>query len=55
LLYDPRARRDALDLLLPRAGDQARAWDEAAVGRSPQASDLLEIASASSVYSGWSA
>jgi glutamate--cysteine ligase len=55
LLYDPRARRDALDLLLPRAGDQARAWDEAAVGHSPQAADLLEIASPTSVYSGWSA
>ena len=55
LLYDPRARRDALDLLLPRAGDQARAWDEAAVGHSPQAAELLEIASPSSVYSGWSA
>jgi glutamate--cysteine ligase len=55
LLYDARARRDALDLLLPRAGDLARAWDEAAVGHSPQAADLLEIASPSSVYSGWSA
>jgi len=55
LLYDPRARRDALDLLLPRAGDLARAWDEAAVGHSPQAADLLEIASPTSVYSGWSA
>jgi glutamate--cysteine ligase len=55
LMYDPRARRDALDLLLPRAGDQARAWDEAAVGHSPQAADLLEIASPTSVYSGWSA
>jgi len=55
LLYDPRARRDALDLLFPRAGDQARAWDEAAVGHSPQAADLLEIASPTSVYSGWSA
>jgi len=55
LMYDPRARRDALDLLFPRAGDQARAWDEAAVGHSPQAADLLEIASPTSVYSGWSA
>jgi glutamate--cysteine ligase len=44
LLYDRRARRDALDLLLPRIGDQARAWDEAALGWSPQAADLLEIA-----------
>jgi glutamate--cysteine ligase len=57
LLYDRRARRDALDLLLPRAGDQTRAWDEAASGYSPQAADLLEIASPSRdklVHSGWS-
>jgi glutamate--cysteine ligase len=55
LLYEPRARHAALDLLLPRAGDQARAWDEAVVGFSPQAAELLEIASPSSVHSGWSA
>jgi glutamate--cysteine ligase len=61
LLYDDRARRDALDLLLPRAGDQTRAWDEAARGLSPHAVDLLEIASPAvgrrfaSVHSGWSA
>lgn len=55
LLYDPRARREALDLLLPRAGDLTHAWHEAAAGLSPQAADLLEIASPSSVYSGWSA
>jgi glutamate--cysteine ligase len=59
LLYDGRARRAALDLLLPRAGEQTRAWDEAAVGYSPQAADLLDIASPSagrlaSVHSGWS-
>lgn len=44
LLYDPRARRDALDLLLPRADDQDRAWAEAAAGISPQTADLLTIA-----------
>ncbi len=44
LLYDPRARREALDLLLPRAGDQARAWSEAAVGFSPESEALLSIA-----------
>jgi glutamate--cysteine ligase len=43
-LYDPRARRDALDLLLPRAGDQQRAWTEAATGFSPEAGALLSIA-----------
>ncbi|MBL7501282.1 hypothetical protein I6A84_19955 [Frankia sp. CNm7] len=46
LLHDPRARRDALDLLLPRIGDQARAWDEAAAGHSPESADLLSIAHA---------
>ena len=46
LLYDTRARRDALDLLLPRAGDQQRAWTEAATGFSPQAEALLLIADA---------
>ena len=60
LLYDPRTRRDALDLLLPRAGEQAQAWHEAAAGFSPQAGDLLEIASPvgsrplANVHSGWS-
>ena len=59
LLYDRRARRDALDLLLPRAGNLSRAWDEAAVGYSAQAAELLAIASPSqrplaSVHSGWS-
>jgi glutamate--cysteine ligase len=44
LLYDPRARRDALDLLLPRAADQERAWSEAAAGHSPQGGELLAIA-----------
>ena len=37
LLYDDRARHDALDLLLPRAQDQYRAWTEAATGYSPEA------------------
>jgi glutamate--cysteine ligase len=44
LLYDDRARRDALDLLWPRAQDQHRAWTEAAAGHSPEAEALLAIA-----------
>src|SRR5262249_1843815 len=40
LLYDRRARREALDLLSPRADEQDRAWAEAADGWSPQADDL---------------
>ena len=44
LLYDARARHDALELLLPRAGDQQRAWTEAAAGFSPEAGALLSIA-----------
>ena len=44
LLYDTQARRDALDLLLPRAGDQQRAWTEASTGFSPEAGALLSIA-----------
>jgi glutamate--cysteine ligase len=44
LLGDERARRDALDLLLPRLGDQDRAWGEAAAGRAPEADALLSIA-----------
>jgi glutamate--cysteine ligase len=43
LLCDPRARRAALDVLMPRVGDQRQAWNEAAAGWSPQAADLLEI------------
>jgi glutamate--cysteine ligase len=43
LLYDTRARHDALDLLLPRAGDQHHAWSEAAAGFSPEADALLSI------------
>jgi glutamate--cysteine ligase len=43
LLSDARARRDALDLLLPRAADHNRAWAEAAAGYSPQSADLLAI------------
>ncbi len=46
LLYDDRARQDALDLLLPRAQDQHRAWTEAATGYSPEAGALLAIARA---------
>jgi glutamate--cysteine ligase len=45
LLYDRRARQAALDLLLPRAGDQTKAWSEAAAGFSPESGDLLDIAS----------
>jgi glutamate--cysteine ligase len=44
LLYDRRARRDALDLLLPRASDHDRAWSEAAAGHSPESAALLSIA-----------
>jgi glutamate--cysteine ligase len=43
LLYDRRARRDALDLLLPRASDHERAWSEAAAGHSPDGDALLSI------------
>jgi glutamate--cysteine ligase len=46
LLYDDRARHDALDLLLPRAHDQHNAWAEAAIGHSPEAEALLAIAHA---------
>jgi len=46
LLCDDRARYDALDLLLPRAQDQHRAWTEAATGYSPEAEALLAIARA---------
>jgi glutamate--cysteine ligase len=46
LLYDDRARHDALDLLLPRAHDQHRAWAEAATGYSPETEALLAIARA---------
>jgi glutamate--cysteine ligase len=46
LLYDARARRDALDLLLPRLADHDRAWREAAAGRAPEAPALLDIARA---------
>lgn len=43
LLCDRRARRDALDLLLPRGGDQPDAWHEAAQGNSPDSAALLSI------------
>jgi glutamate--cysteine ligase len=44
LLHDTRARHDALDLLLPQAGDQQRAWSEAATGLSPESGSILSIA-----------
>ncbi|MEV6607624.1 glutamate-cysteine ligase family protein [Kutzneria sp. NPDC051319] len=44
LLCDTRARRAALDLLVPRAADQDRAWSEAAAGHSPESRELLSIA-----------
>jgi glutamate--cysteine ligase len=43
LLYDQRARREALDQLLPRAGDLWRAWQDAAHGYSPDSTALLTI------------
>lgn len=43
LLCDTRARRAALDVLMPRVGDLQQAWNEAAAGWSPQTADLLEI------------
>jgi hypothetical protein len=46
------ARRDALDLLLPRLGDQDRAWSEAAAGRAPEAGALLSIARGALVGAG---
>ena len=46
LLYNSQARRDALDLLAPRAGDQQHAWTEATTGFSPEAGALLSIARA---------
>jgi glutamate--cysteine ligase len=44
LLTHPRARRDALDLLLPELGDLRAAWRTATTGWSPRAADLLMIA-----------
>ncbi|EWM09951.1 hypothetical protein KUTG_00255 [Kutzneria sp. 744] len=44
LLCGARARRAALDLLLPRAADQDRGWREAAAGHSPESRELLSIA-----------
>ena len=52
LLYDARARRDALDLLLPRATDQDRAWREAAAGFSPESRDLLSITGSALITGG---
>jgi glutamate--cysteine ligase len=43
LLYDAPTRREALELLLPRADDQAQAWSEAANGFSPESGPLLAI------------
>ncbi|MHA6785006.1 glutamate-cysteine ligase family protein [Pseudonocardia saturnea] len=44
LLTHPRARRDALDLLLPGLGDLPAAWRAATTGWTPHAADLLAIA-----------
>ena len=44
LLYEPRARRDAFDLLLPRLPDLDTDWDAAAAGVIGQRDDLLDIA-----------
>ncbi|WP_141277630.1 glutamate-cysteine ligase family protein [Pseudonocardia hydrocarbonoxydans] len=44
LLTHPRARREALDLLLPGMGDLPAAWRAAADGWTPHAADLLAIA-----------
>jgi glutamate--cysteine ligase len=44
LLYDDRARRDALDLLLPTLDGYEGAWERAAAGVSPVAADLLALA-----------
>lgn len=44
LLTHPRARRDALDLLLPGLGDLPAAWRGATTGWTPHAADLLAIA-----------
>ena len=46
LLYDTRARHEALDLLLPQAGDFERAWTESAAGARADADALLAIAGA---------
>jgi glutamate--cysteine ligase len=43
LLYDRRVRGDALDLLLPRADNQERAWSEAAAGYCPESAAVLSI------------
>ena len=40
------ARRDTLNLLLPRAQDQHGAWTEAAAGHSPESEAVLAIARA---------
>ena len=46
LLTEARARRDALDLLLPKAGQLQADWTSAAAGESPDAAALLSIAGA---------
>jgi len=43
LLQESTARREALELLRPRLGDEPRLWAEAAEGRSADAADLLAI------------
>ncbi|MFC7622313.1 glutamate-cysteine ligase family protein [Microlunatus sp. GCM10028923] len=52
LLGDPVARRHALALLLPRAGELDRAWAEAAAGRAPESEALLAIAGTAVSYGG---
>lgn len=51
LLNDADARRAALDMLLPHVGSWASAWDDAVLGVSPYAEDLLAIASGVAVES----
>ncbi|HEY5882722.1 MAG TPA: hypothetical protein VIU11_27685 [Nakamurella sp.] len=42
----PRARRDALDLLVPRVGDVDGAWGRAEIGECPDRAAVLAIARA---------
>jgi len=46
LTLEPRARRDALDLLLPRVGDIDGAWGRAEIGECPDRGAVLAIARA---------
>ncbi len=52
LLTHPRARREALDLLLPGLADLPTAWRRASTGWSPLAADLLAIAAQPAESSG---